>query len=293
MRKTAITIYTAGSSIPGVLNLPDKKGKYPVIIFSNGYCAYHEMYDELAARFCENGFASIEYEPRGSAGARHGFQLCGTEWLDDVSAVISYAYSVEEIISDRIALAGVSMGGATTLIQGSRDPRIKCLYAMAPFINGEINIKKRYIASSGEEAWNIFYKKLCANAARTAHGFDSELMPENVSAFTGLYAEPDGEELKARSSHPLKIVRLPLDSILNVYLHVDSLSAAPNIKVPTLLVHGTKDSTLSFDGSLMLFEKLGCEEKEFHPIEGADHVLPEVAFDEIFKYGLEWFLRYL
>lgn len=293
MISKAVTIYTSGDSIPGILNLPGKNGKFPVIVFNNGYCAYHEMYDELSAKFCDNGFATLEYEPRGSAGARHGYQFCGTEWLDDVTAAVSYVYGLNEIDSDRIALAGVSMGGATTLIQGSRDSRIKCLFAMAPFLNGEINIKQRYIAASGEDAWNEFFKKLLDNSARVARGFESELMPENVSAFTGQYGEPDEEEILARYLHPLKIDRLPLESILNVYLHVDALAAAEKIQIPTLLIHGTKDETLEYDGSLKLFEALACKEKEFHPIEGAGHVLPEVALDEVYKYGLDWFLRYL
>ena len=294
MKQKDIIIYTAEGAIPGFLNLPDTTAPAPAIVFTNGYTAYHEMYDAMAKAFCEAGYVTLQYEQRGSAGSRHGFQLCGTEWKDDINAAVSFIYGCPQTDRQRIGLAGVSMGGAMTLIQGAVDPRVKALYAMAPFINGQISIHQRFLEKTGEPQFQDFLEHCFEDAARMAHGFEGTRVPEGYSVFTGETNLTVGEEeQEARRQHPLKITDLPWASIWNTYMYVDALAAARQIRVPTLLTHGTADETLAFENSALLFEALGCSEKKFIPIPGAGHVLPEVAEKESIQYGLDWFNQYL
>ena len=293
MTKKNVTIHTAESTIEGFLSIPKSNDLLPAIIFANGYCAYHEMYDHMADAFNKAGFVTLQYEPRGSAGSRHGFQLCGTEWLDDITAAISYVCGLEEVDSDRVGLAGVSMGGAMTVIQAARDKRIKAVYIMAPYINGELNFRNCFIENSGQKAWDSFLTMMERNASAVAQGCPSEYVPENMSCFSGLFGEPSADELEARRLHPLKITRLPLESVYNVYLHVDALAEAGKLTVPALLVHGTGDTTLDYKNSHILFDALGSQIKKFELIPDAEHVLPEVEPELITNMGLDWFIEYL
>lgn len=293
MSKKNVTIYTAGGLIEGFLSVPASTNSLPAVVFANGYCAYHEMYDHMADAFNKAGFVTLQYEPRGSSGTRHGFQLCGTEWLDDISAAISFVCGLKEVDSERIGLAGVSMGGAMTVIQAARDKRIKSVYIMAPYVNGELNFKKCFIENSGESAWASFLDKMQYNAAKVAHGFPSEYLPDNMSCFSGRFGEPSADELEARKLHPLKVTHLPLESIYNVYLHVDALAEAEKLTVPALLVHGTGDTTLDYHNSQILFDAIGSEIKKYELIPGAEHVLPEVEPELITRMGLDWFIEYL
>ena len=296
MNRISTIIYTAETAIPAFINTPEGAGPFSAIIFSNGYTAYHEMYDDMAEAFCRSGYLTLQYDQRGTAGARHGFQLCGTEWLDDAAAAVSYAYGMDEVDKDRIALTGVSMGGAMTLIQGARDERIKCLYAMAPYVNGELNYKKTFLeAHNGDlEAWKQYQKIMFEDAARVAHGFPSTNVPYGFSIFSGLTnPEVTESEKLARQKHPLKITSLPYASAYNTYMNVDSLEAARKINKPVLIVHGTGDSTLDYKNSYILLDAISCSEKELKLIPDAEHVLPEVACDEVTKYGLEFFKKYL
>lgn len=293
MPKKNVTIYTAGGTIEGFLSIPDSTSSLPAVVFANGYCAYHEMYDYMANVFNNAGFVTLQYQPRGSSGPRHGFQLCGTEWLDDISAAISFVCGLKEVDSKRVGLAGVSMGGAMTVIQAARDKRIKAVYIMAPYINGALNFEKCFIENSGREAWEAFLDKMKYNASRVAHGFPSEYLPENMSCFSGLFGEPSADELEARKLHPLKVSRLPLESVYNVYLHVDALAEAGKLSVPALLVHGTGDSTLDYHNSQILFDAIGSEIKKYKLIPGAEHVLPEVEAELVAQMGLDWFIEYL
>ena len=294
MKQKNVIIYTAESAIPGVLNLPEADGPAPAVVFTNGYTAYHEMYDSMARAFCEAGYVTLQYDQRGTAGARHGYQLCGTEWKDDINAAVSYIYGCPETDRARIGLTGVSMGGAMTLIQGAVDPRIKALYAMAPYVNGEISIHRRFLSRTGETQFQEFLENCFEDAARIAHGFEGTHVPAGYSVFTGeTGCIPDEAEMEARRLHPLKITSLPWASIWNTYLYVDTLAAVRQIRIPTLITHGTADQTLAFENSQLLFEELSCEHKRFISIPDAGHVLPEVAEEESIRYGLEWFGQYL
>ena len=295
MEKRIITIYTVNDAMPGYLHIPDNvdvNHPAPVIVFNNGYTAYKEMYDDMAEAFCNAGYITLQYDNRGTAGSRHGFQLCGTEWKEDAHYAISYAYGCPEVDRNRIALAGVSMGGAITLMQGAVDSRIKCLYAMAPYLNGYLNDELPIRDNLGDVAWNDYLARMFEDAAMVAHGFSSKKENVDMDPCTGKYSEPDDQEKEARKKHPLKITELPLESTLNTYMYVDALSCANRIKVPTLVVHGTADKTLDYKNSFMLFDELQCI-KEFHLIEGAGHILPEVATKQCVEYGLKWFEQYL
>lgn len=294
MIKKSVTIYTAEFAIPGFMNIPETGLPAPAIVFTNGYTAYHEMYDEMAEAFCNAGYVTLQYDQRGTAGARHGYQLCGTEWKDDINAAISYVYGCPEVDKKRIGLAGVSMGGAMTLIQGAVDPRIKAIYAMAPYVNAELSIHNRFLSHTDEEHYQDMLEKCFDDAARIAHGFEGTRVPEGYSIFTGeINTNVDPAEAEARRLHPLKITALPYASAWNTFLYVDALAACRSMKVPTLLTHGTADLTLAYENSEIIFKEITSEHKEFHAIEGAGHVLPEVAAELSIKYGLDWFNKYL
>ena len=313
MRKEKVFIYVASDVIEGYINWPDAadasteaadaspaastgaaaSGPLPAVIFTNGWGAYHEMYEEMAERFCNAGYVTLQYETRGSAGPRREFQLCGTEWKDDINAAISYMWGCANVDRARIGLAGVSMGGAMTLIQGAVDPRVKALYAMAPYINGEIGEHQRYLREASEERWQEFLQLCFEDAAARAHGYEGAKPELNYSFMTDSYFEPDEKLKEVRRKYPLAMTREPYESTWNVYLYVDALDAVRKIRIPTMIVHGTGDTLLRYQDSEMLYENLAAPQKEFHLIEGAQHELPLCATEESTKYGLEWFGKYL
>jgi len=294
MTKKNVIIYTAEFCMPGFMNIPDIGTPAPAIVFTNGYTAFNEMYDAMAEAFCNAGYVTLQYDNRGTAGARYGYQFCGTDWKEDICSAISYVYGCDDVDKNRIGLAGVSMGGALTLIQGAVDPRVKAIYAMAPFVNGEISIHQRFIEKTDEQHFQEFLNNCYEDAARIAHGYEGTKVPEGYSCFTGeSNLEICEGELRAREQHPLKITRLPYASCFNTYLYVDAEAACRNMKVPTLITHGTADMTLEYKNSVKLFEVLACKEKKFVTIEGAGHCLPEDAEKESIEYGLDWFNKYL
>lgn len=291
MRIVTADIYIGNTCLPGILRLPDRAGRRPAVIFTNGYAAYREMYDGMAEALCRAGYATLQYDNRGTAGADLGRFLCGTEWLEDAAAAVGYMTSLESVDPARIALAGVSMGGAVTLMQGAADPRVKCLAAMAPVFTGMDLIRERWVQNRGEAAWEAFWQRMLADAARTAQGFPSERLPTEYAA-AGLETTPEAEAAE-RARFPKKAATLPLESILNCCLYVDSCAAVRRLRQPLLLIHGTGDETIPYTHSETLYREAAAVHKALHLLPGAGHVLPEEACEQVTALTLDWFETYL
>ena len=291
MENRQIDIHVGTHRLPGLLRLPDTAAPAPAIIFHNGYGAYTEMYDGMAQRLCQAGYVTLQYDCRGSGGATLGRFLCGTEWLEDLSACIGYCTAMPQVDSTRIGLAGVSMGGATIIAQGARDPRVRCLFAMAPVRTGRELIEGAWIRNRGSAAWNAFWNHVLEDAGRVAMGQPSELLPAEYAC--GGLDDPGERELLERQRHPNKATQLPLESILNCWLYVDTQAAVRQVSIPLCIVHGTEDETVPCSSSRLLFAQAACPHKALHLLPGAGHVLPEEACDQVTQLALDWFSQYL
>ncbi len=283
-------VYAGHETMPAIVRLPDQTPA-PAIVFHNGYAAYKEMYDYMAERLCKAGYVTLQYDPRGSHGPDRGNFLCGTQWREDVFASISYVYGMEEVDRNRIGLAGVSMGGGITIIQGSVDPRLKCLFSMAPPSKYADQMHDRFAENQGEAGWKKHLQGLFDNAARMAHGFPGEKMDGGYLCW-GVETSEE-EKAEARRQKPHVAHEITLESSLNSYLYFDPLEASRKITIPLCLVHGTADATIPWQCSQMIYDATSAPVKELHFLEGKPHVLPEDAAEEVTELAVSWFGRYL
>ena len=286
-----ISIFQADTCFPGVLRLPEAAGPAPAVVFHNGYCAYMQMYDAMAEAFCRAGYVTLQYDGRGTYGAQKGGFLCGTQWLEDAACAVGYLTGLPEVDGERIGAAGVSMGGAITIMQGAADPRVKCLYAMAPVTTGRTLIEGGWCRSRGREAWEEFSRALLSDAARAAQGFPSAYVDAGYGCF-GVNADPAEVEAECRL-HPHKARELSMQSLLNCYLYVDARSAAERLRIPLCMVQGAADTTVLWADTKAMYDAAAAPEKEWHLLPGAGHVLPEEACGKVTALGLAWFDRHL
>lgn len=291
MQTQMISIFQADTCLPGILRLPDTNEPAPAVVFHNGYAAYKEMYDGMAEQLCRAGYITLQFDPRGTNGDSRGVFLCGTQWREDVCAAISYVYGLPQCDPERIALSGVSMGGGMTILQGAVDPRLKCLFAMAPPARWSDQMHEAWLQNQDEAAWQAHLKRLYRDAARAAHGFPSERLDGSYACW-GLTLSEE-EKAANRLAAPHVAHELSLSSVFNSYLYYDVLSAAARIRIPLCLVHGTADETISYHCSQQLYEAVPIKEKALHLLPGQPHVLPEAACDEVSRLALDWFRQYL
>lgn len=291
MRKKDILIHQGNQAMPGILRLPEGDGPAPGIVFTNGYCAYMEMYDEMAEAFCRAGYVTLQYETRGSRGSEYGHLLCGTGWLEDCAAAISFLWGQPQVDKNRIGLAGVSMGGATTVRQGAVDPRVKVLLAMAPVGSWGALMEERWSANRGKEAYHAWEQEMFEDAARVAMGFPSRVLPAGYGC-SGVVGDPEAEAAEL-AAHPYKVMQLPITSVINSYMYVDAVDSARSVRKPICIIHGTADPVVPHSCGQQIYDAVPIAEKAIHFIEGAGHVLPEETPGECIRIGLDWFDRYL
>ena len=289
MLKKDVIIYQGTQAMPGILRLPDRQDPAPAVVFTNGYCAYMEMYDEMAVAFCEAGYVTLQYEPRGSRGSEFGHLLCGTGWLEDCAAAVSFIWGQPQVDKNRIGLAGVSMGGATTVRQGVADPRVKALLAMAPVGSWRGIMENAWTANRGAEAYADWQQEMFDDAARVAMGFPTRFVNHGC---TGVTADPEAAAAEL-AAHPYKVQSLPITSIINSYMYVDAVESAKAVRKPLCIIHGTADPVVPHIWGQRIYDNTPIEDKAIHFIEGAGHVLPEECPAECIRIGLDWFDRYL
>lgn len=285
------TVFSANHALEAILQLPDTQQPAPGIVFCNGYAATKEMFIEMAAYFNRHGYATLQFDYRGTHGENKGRLLCGTEWLEDVDSAISYLGSEPGVDKNRIGLAGVSMGGGLTVIQTALDHRIKCAYVMAPCATAYGMMEERWIRNRGEAQWNEFLKEIEEDNVNRARGHQSKILS---TAYASGEAMVDTTNLmEAAQDNPDAITAIPLESIDNSLKYFNPLSLAGQIQIPVFYIHGDADFTVPYHWSEQLYAQTNSE-KRLHIIPGASHVLPECEHrKEVFDLGLEWFDKYL
>lgn len=291
MEKKDVILYHSNQAMPGILRLPDREGPAPAIVFTNGYCAYMEMYDEMAEAFCKAGYVTLQYEPRGARGSEFGNFLCGTGWLEDAATAVSFLWGQPQVDKERIGMAGVSMGGATTVRHGALDPRVKCLLAMAPVDSWSDIMEHFWTLNRGKDAYEAWIQEMFEDAARVAIGFPSRTVGGGYGA-RGVANDPEAEAAEL-AAHPYKVMALPISSVYNSFLFVKAADSARSVHKPLCVIHGTADPICPHSCGQRIYDNAPTEDKAIHFLEGAGHVLPEERPADCIRIGLDWFGRYL
>ncbi len=110
---------------------PDLPCKLPVV-FSHGYMEVKELHFALADRLNQRGHDVILYDHRGHGHSGGPGGTFGVKERLDLRHVIDEACG-RDLIPERVATMGFSLGAATVLQHAPDDPRVQGVIALAPF----------------------------------------------------------------------------------------------------------------------------------------------------------------
>ncbi len=131
-----IVFKTNEEQIIGILHLP-KKEKSPLIILIHGWGRNKlgtdsNFFVKVAREFCKNNFAVLRFDFRGSGDSEGDFKdQTITSMLQDLDTVITQISKNPYIDKEKICLIGHSQGGYVSLLQSSKDKRVKCVILWA------------------------------------------------------------------------------------------------------------------------------------------------------------------
>ena len=258
--------------IRGDVYLPDDARGTPVVVACHGFKGFKDwgFWPEAGRRFAAGGLVLVAFNFSGCGIGenpetftdfeRFEHNTIGKE-LEDLGLVLDAVThrQVEMGRADtrKIALVGHSRGGSVALVRASRDPRVRAVATWAAVASFT-----RY-----DEAQKELWRR---------QGY---LETENT--WTGQVFRVGVELLDDLETHA------------DVY---DPTHAAARLRVPLLVVHGTRDETVPVDEAEQLARAAGPGLAQTLLVEGADHTFGVVhpfkgstaALDRVLDRTMRW-----
>ncbi len=235
--------------IPVDIYFEETNTKKPIIIFSHGFKGFKDWggFPLMAEYFAEIGYVFVKFNYSYNGGTienpidfpdleAFGRNTYTTE-LDDIGLVIDFVCETKllpNVESDikRIYLLGHSRGGGITILKANEDPRVKKLATLASVSN----YGNRFSKGEKLKQWEEDGVEYVFNS-RT-----KQQMPMYFDIFTDFKGNED---------------------------RLDILKAAGRLKIPFLILHGEKDTTVTTKDAMQLSER--CKHAEVQIFDTADH----------------------
>lgn len=203
-----VAVYADGLRLAGDLYLPEGTGPHPAIVLCHGFGGLRGFWlPAFAAHFTARGYAALAFDHRGtgdSEGTRG--RLIRHEQVSDIRHALAVLETRPEIDPARLALYGISYGGANAVTAAALDRRVKAMACAVGYGDGARWLR----ALRREWEWIDFEKRIAADRVRRATSGESEL----VDTSDILVRDPEAEahEAEARAAHPERVTRVTLDT---------------------------------------------------------------------------------
>lgn len=130
-----VTFESSGQLLLGIMLIANGKGPHPTVILLHGFPGNERNFD-LAHTLRRAGYNVMVFHYRGTWGSRGSFSFKNV--IEDVHVAISFLRKQEicslyRVDSNRIVLAGHSMGGFATLSNAVNMPEISGFISIAGF----------------------------------------------------------------------------------------------------------------------------------------------------------------
>jgi fermentation-respiration switch protein FrsA (DUF1100 family) len=106
---------------------------------AGGWCYVKELVQpDYAKVFAAAGLAALVFDYRylGESSGTPRQHLDPWEQIEDYKNAISFVETIPEVDATRIGIWGISYSGGHVLVVGATDPRVKCIVANIPVVDG-------------------------------------------------------------------------------------------------------------------------------------------------------------
>jgi uncharacterized protein len=140
--ETPVVFESKGEQIVGMLHLPEGHGRFPAALLLHGFTGTkvesHRMFVKISRALAGHGIASLRFDYRGSGDSAGNFEdMTIRSEVADALEAIKFLARHKQINSRRLALIGLSMGGAVAAYVVAREQhRVKSLVLIAPVAEG-------------------------------------------------------------------------------------------------------------------------------------------------------------
>jgi uncharacterized protein len=236
-----VTFDSQGVQLVGTLFIPEGEGRRPALVVDGPLTSVKEQAPGHYARaLAERGFVALAFDHRffGESGGEPRQLESPPKKIEDIQSAVSYLSSLSEVDSARIGAVGVCAGGGYMAGAVAREPRIKAWGAVAGFFH-DAEKQREWMGAEG-------YEKALEGARAARRKWEETREVETIPAVgkgPGPVAMPLAEAYEYYGTP-----RGAVDNYVNGFavmsredtLPYDAQRAAPEIRIPTVMVHSEK-----------------------------------------------------
>lgn len=276
-----VTFYSAGLKLAGTLYFPDhlpSGEKRPTVLCCHGLRANRKVIlPEFARAFTKKGYVAFVFDYRGFGDSEgQKWRLISKERDEDIINATTFLGLQPEVDADRIALFGISYGGANVVSAGAADPRTKAVISILGFGDGDRwsrNSRRLY------EYWAL-RKRIEKDRERRVLTGKSEY----VDAFEILIPTPAEEKIYSGSGEVASLKsELPLETAEDIMSYKPEQVVHLIAPRPLLIIGAELDYLTGFEECISMYEK-AREPKQIH-------ILPGISHYETYSHGFDTVMR--
>jgi pimeloyl-ACP methyl ester carboxylesterase len=270
-----ISFYSAGHRLDGLIYTPKNLApgeRRPGVVLLVGYTYLKTMVmPDIAKALNAAGYVALVFDYRGfgdSEGPRH--RLIPQEQVDDARAALTFLADQPQVDPTRLAVAGISLGGAHAVATAALDQRVAAAIALEPPGDGE-----RWLRSLRRHwEWVAFREQLTSDRSQRARtGVSRQVDPLEI-----VVPDPDSQAFleQVASEFPQMRCELPLESAEALIEYRPEALAERIAPRPLLLVHGDADRLVPVEESRSIAGRAGqsCRLEVIPDMSHFDWVMP-------------------
>jgi fermentation-respiration switch protein FrsA (DUF1100 family) len=247
-------------TLAGTLTLPQKEGKFPVVVLITGSGPQnrneellgHKPFLVLSDYLTKHGIAVLRYDDRGIAKSKGDFKTATTaDFATDVESAVAYLKTRKEINPKKIGLMGHSEGGTIAPIVASRSKDISFIVLLAGTgLRGDklLLLQEELIAKAmGATETEIKDTKTMNGYCFTKiiNSKDDTLLQVDLSKYLLSILKDTPKEQKPEGVSDEENAKTQTDQLLTpwmkYFIRFDPVTALEKVKCPVLAVNGEKD----------------------------------------------------
>jgi uncharacterized protein len=276
--KRDVEFKSEGETVRGWIMLPEGgEAPYPVVVMAGGWCYVKELIQpHYAEHFLDAGCAVLlfDYRNLGSSDGARRQHLDPNMQIEDYKNAISFAETLDEVDSDRIAVWGISYSGGHVLAVGAADPRVKCIVSQIPVVDGYRNMRRVH----GTLGFRRFRELLMEDRRRRFAGEEAghlpHAAPDNVAEVATWPFPETYETFKVlkESEAPAYENRSTIESAELLM----SYSVEPFLRrlldIPLLMIVAEEDDLTLWDLEIEAYNKIPTAKKKLVTVGGSTHM---------------------
>lgn len=250
----------ADISLSGTLTLPEKEGKFPVVILISGSGPQnrdeelfgHKPFLVISDYLTRNGIGVLRYDDRGVGRSEGNFETAtSADFATDAESAIAYLKTRKEINKKKIGLVGHSEGGIIAPIVASESKDVcfivllagtgiqgnKLLLLQQELIAKANGVSESDIRKSFQINSKIFEMVVNSNDSLKLKTDLTNLINETLSNDTSAEI-PDGMSKDEFITMQINEISSPW---MQYFLKFNPVTALEKVKCPVLAINGEKD----------------------------------------------------